>query len=191
MAFLAGNNWDPDVNSLHYRPGDFTKPSVTDPFGHPQGEMESYQVPGNYRIVRPDSREDRQIENTSQDRALTTIRNNLGSLEEGGFRNTEARRLGIIGPDETLIDEFAEEIALDSRATKTGTLQEGVDALQTGMYAISGGLLSMMKTGDIADSFKQSLSEIRHTFDDDYSGPQLMVQPRSVPSGVGSDLTRQ
>ena len=168
MAFLAGNNWDPDVNSLHYRPGDFTKPSVTDPFGHPQGEMESYQVPGNYRIVRPDSREDRQIENTSQDRALTTIRNNLGSLEEGGFRNTEARRLGIIGPDETLIDEFAEEIALDSRATKTGTLQEGVDALQTGMYAISGGLLNMMKTGDIADSFKQSLSEIRHTFDDDY-----------------------
>ena len=168
MAFLAGNNWDPDVNNLHYRPGDFTKPSVTDPFGHPRGEMESYQVPGDYRIVRPDSREDRQTENISQDAALTTVKNNLGSLEEGGFRNTEARRLGIIGPDETLIDQFSEEIALDSRATKTGTLQEGVDALQTGMYAISGGLLNMMKTGDIADSFKQSLSEIRHTFDDDY-----------------------
>ena len=37
------------------------------------------------------------------------------------------------------------------------------------MYAVSGGLLNMMKTGDVVDSFKQSLSEIRHTFDDDYT----------------------
>ena len=168
MAFLAGNNWDPDINNLHYKPEDYTEPSPTDPFGYPQAEMESYQVPGDYRIVRPDSRQDRETENTYQRGALTTVRNNLESLEEGGSRNAEARSLGIIGPDETLIDQFADEIALDSRATKTGTLQEGVDALQTGMYAISGGLLNMMKTGDIADSFKQSLSEIRHTFDDDY-----------------------
>ena len=169
MGFFTGNEFDVDVNELHRKPGQYTKPGAVDLFHTSKGEMESRQVPENYRITRANNRLEREKNNISQHKALTYNKNTARNLGPEGSLTRAARHYEIIEPDQALIDQFADEISLDSKATKTGALQEGVDALQTGMYAVSGGLLNMMKTGDVVDSFKQSLSEIRHTFDDDYT----------------------
>ena len=48
-------------------------------------------------------------------------------------------------------------------------MSDAVDLIQGSMYGISGGVLELMRTGEIDQGFKQFLSEIRHSWDDDYT----------------------
>ena len=174
MSLLSGNGYSSKRNALHITPNKTLKSEqpikrALDLFNDTSlTEMESAQYP-NYRVVYPEFADDREEYNQYTQSAKTTTANNLLSFSEHGDLNRQAREYNIIKPTDVLIDEFAKEINLDSKASKeAGWIQDGIDILQTPMYAISGGIVNWMKTGDLYDSFKQSMTEIRHTFDDDY-----------------------
>ena len=166
MSIFGNNNYNPARNDLHYTPnrsydktwgveeGDSLWPDL-DLF-NPQGtaEFQSYQFP-NYKVTGKETARDQEKLKVSRKKAYTTSRNNIADLGPDGETNQQARHFNIIRPDETLIDEFAKEISLDSKATKTGLMSEVVDALQVGLYPITGGIITLMKSGDMEEAFKQ------------------------------------
>ena len=168
-AFSSSGNYKhyypEDVNFDDYMLGDAAN------LLHPDGQasFESAYVPGDYRVVRDPSHSTRSKQNSALKGAITTIDRNLRQLDEGGTLTQQGRALGQLEPGETYLQELYDEIDLDSKINKTGILQEGIDLIQGTMYGISGGILELMRTGEIDDGFKQFLSEIRHSWDDDYT----------------------
>ena len=168
-AFSSSGNYKhyypEDVNFDDYMLGDAAN------LLHPDGQasFESAYVPGDYRVVRDPSHSTRSKQNSALKGAITTIDRNLRQLDEGGTLTQQGRALGQLEPGETYLQELYDEIDLDSKINKTGILQEGIDLIQGTMYGVSGGILELMRTGEIDDGFKQFLSEIRHSWDDDYT----------------------
>ena len=168
-AFSSSGNYKhyypEDVNFDDYMLGDAAN------LLHPDGQasFESAYVPGDYRVVRDPSHSTRSKQNSALKGAITTIDRGMQQLDEGGTLTQQGRALGQLEPGETYLQELYDEIDLDSKINKTGILQEGIDLIQGTMYGISGGILELMRTGEIDDGFKQFLSEIRHSWDDDYT----------------------
>jgi len=130
--------------------------------------LESTQFPG-YRVTRDIDALTRRNQNRSERSALTSSQRNIQTMGPEGMLTQQGILTGDIEPGENYLDDFSDEIALDSKRHKTeGLLQTTVDVLQTPLYMITGGVLEMMRTGDVGEAFKQSLSELRYTFDDDY-----------------------
>ena len=168
-AFSSSGNYKhyypEDVNFDDYMLGDAAN------LLHPDGQasFESAYVPGDYRVVRDPSHSTRSKQNSALKGAITTIDRGMRQLDEGGTLTQQGRALGQLEPGETYLQELYDEIDLDSKINKTGILQEGIDLIQGTMYGVSGGILELMRTGEIDDGFKQFLSEIRHSWDDDYT----------------------
>ena len=129
--------------------------------------FESKQVP-SYRVHRDIDRLDRINQNRSEKAAMSSAMRNIQSMGPEGSLTRQGIFTGDLQPGETYLDDFADEIHLDSKVHKTGFFQEVLDVVQTPMYMVSGGVLELMRTGDMGEAFKQSLSELRYMFDDDY-----------------------
>ena len=129
--------------------------------------FESKQVP-SYRVHRDIDRLDRINQNRSEKAAMSSAMRNIQSMGPEGSLTRQGIFTGDLQPGETYLDDFADEIHLDSKVHKTGFFQDVIDVVQTPMYMVSGGVLELMRTGDMGEAFKQSLSELRYMFDDDY-----------------------
>ena len=139
-----------------------------DPLSDDFISLESTQFPG-YRVTRDIDALTRRNQNRSERSALTSSQRNIHTMGPEGRLTQQGILTGDLEPGENYLDDFSDEIALDSRRHKEdGLLQTTIDVLQTPLYMITGGILEMMRTGDVGEAFKQSLSELRYTFDDDY-----------------------
>ena len=134
-----------------------------------QASFESAQVPGNYDVVRDPHPSTRFKQNAALRGAQRSVINSTQRLDAGGDLTRAGLFHGQLEPGETYLEELYDEIDIDSKVNKTGLMSDAVDLIQGSMYGISGGVLELMRTGEIDQGFKQFLSEIRHSWDDDYT----------------------
>ena len=134
-----------------------------------QASFESAQVPGNYDVVRDPHPSARFKQNAALRGAQRSVINSTQRLDAGGDLTRAGLFHGQLEPGETYLEELYDEIDIDSKVNKTGLMSDAVDLIQGSMYGISGGVLELMRTGEIDQGFKQFLSEIRHSWDDDYT----------------------